>query len=205
MPQGPGASRQLQPRRRYAYNTVRGAVLLSAPMTYRPSKYRRFNGPRVSTASFDLSSAASLLSSLARAGVRDERCLRTVERLVTAMLPPPPAPTAATGSLGAGGAASGQLLSDQQLRALAALPGTVGGVARGPSGKLLPLQPGSSMALPLSSAAGAGEGQAAAVLPPGAARYKFGAIGDVSSLGKQAAGHLLSSFYTLKYRCAWAK
>ena len=87
--QGGGRHSPLLPRKHYVYKTIREPQMrLSQPRPYRGSKYLVHSGlPRVSLVSFDLKSVASLVTSMAIAGHKDEQCLHSIERFVIASLP----------------------------------------------------------------------------------------------------------------------
>ena len=199
----------LRPRQLYLYRSVQGWEKLATPKPYRPSKYLRFSGPRIIVDSFDLASAASLLSSLARSTRRpDEKLLAAIERLVIAALPLPSSrPAGAATALGDAAAAP-----SVSLAGAAILPGTPGALAASVGGRLVPIDPAAfdgfqrhgSIGAPI---VGGATGASMPSVAAGTARHKIGASAAASAseatgelLDKRTAGRLLRGFYDLKYR-----
>ena len=189
---------------------MQGWEKLPAPKPYRPSKYLRFSGPRIIVDSFDLASAASLLTSLARSARRpDEQLLASIERLVIAALPLPSSRPAGAATAALGDAAA---TTSGSLAGAAILPGTPGALAASVGGRLVPIDPAAfdgfqrhgSIGAPI---VGGATGASMPSVASGTARHKIGASAAASAseatgelLDKRTAGRLLRGFYDLKYR-----
>ena len=68
----------MQPTYSYRYWTIKGWVERDMPFTPRPSKYQRDNSPLLVTRSFQLSTLASLISSMSKLGHLDPQLMHVV-------------------------------------------------------------------------------------------------------------------------------